>query len=263
MANRPLCIYVGFDFMKLTGKVALVTGANSGIGRAVALYLAEEGADVVVNYVVNPSEAQEVVKEIETLGRRAIAVEADVSSSEAVKAMFERAVNKFSTIDILVNNAGIGNFASAVDMKDDVWNKMLGVHLYGTMNCTREALKIMLKNKSGKIINIASICGITGCLGAAHYSAAKGGIMGYTHAVAREVISQGINVNAIAPGYIETPLLSNAGMTDEMLKQLLIQIPIGRLGKPREIASLVAYLASDDANFMVGQVISPNGGQVI
>jgi 3-oxoacyl-[acyl-carrier protein] reductase len=249
--------------MKLTGKVALVTGANSGIGKAVALYLAEEGADVVVNYVVNPSKAQEVVKEIETLGRRAIAVEADVSNSEAVKAMFELVVNKFSTIDILVNNAGIGNFASAVDMKDDVWNKMLGVHLYGTMNCTREALKIMLKNKSGKIINIASICGITGCLGAAHYSAAKGGIMGYTHAVAREVISQGINVNAIAPGYIETPLLSNAGMTDEMLKQLLTQIPIGRLGKPREVASLVAYLASDDANFMVGQVISPNGGQVI
>jgi 3-oxoacyl-[acyl-carrier protein] reductase len=249
--------------MKLSGKVALVTGANSGIGRAVALYLAEEGADVVVNFVVNPSEAQEVVKEIETLGRRAIAVDADVSNSEAVKAMFERVVNKFSTIDILVNNAGIGNFASAVDMKNDVWNKMLGVHLYGTMNCTREALKIMLKNKSGKIINIASICGITGCLGAAHYSAAKGGIMGYTHAVAREVISQGINVNAIAPGYIETPLLSNAGMTDDMLKQLLTQIPIGRLGKPREVASLVAYLASDDANFMVGQVISPNGGQVI
>jgi 3-oxoacyl-[acyl-carrier protein] reductase len=131
------------------------------------------------------------------------------------------------------------------------------------MNCTREALKIMVKKKSGKIINIASICGITGCLGAAHYSAAKGGIMGYTHAVAREVISQGINVNAIAPGYVETPLLLNAGMTPEMLKDLLTQIPIGRLGKPREIASLAAYLASDDANFMVGQVISPNGGQVI
>ena len=249
--------------MKLSGKVALVTGANSGIGRAVALYLAEEGADVVVNYVVDPSEAQEVVKEIQAMGRSALAVKADVSSSAEVKAMFERAVQEFSTLDILVNNAGIGNFASAVDMKDDVWNRMLGVHLYGTMNCTREALKIMIKNKSGKIINIASICGITGCLGAAHYSAAKGGIMWYTHAVAREVISQGINVNAIAPGYIETPLLSNAGMTDEMLKELLTQIPIGRLGKPREIASLVAYLASEDANFMVGQVISPNGGQVI
>jgi 3-oxoacyl-[acyl-carrier protein] reductase len=249
--------------MKLSGKVALVTGANSGIGKAVALYLAEEGADVAVNYVVNPSEAQEVVKEIRALGRRTIAVEADVSSSTAAKAMFERTVNEFSTLDILVNNAGIGNFASAVDMKDEVWNKMLGVHLYGTMNCTREALKIMLPKKSGKIINIASICGMTGCLGAAHYSAAKGGIMGYTHAVAREVISQGINVNAIAPGYIETPLLAGAGMTDEMLKQLLTQIPIGRLGKPREVASLVAYLASDDANFMVGQVISPNGGQVI
>jgi 3-oxoacyl-[acyl-carrier protein] reductase len=249
--------------MKLSGKVALVTGANSGIGKAVALYLAEEGADVAINYIVNPSEAQEVVKEIQALGRKALAVEADVSSSIAVKVMFERTIKEFSTLDILVNNAGIGNFASAVDMKDDVWNKMLAVHLYGTMNCTREALKIMVKKKSGKIINIASICGITGCLGAAHYSAAKGGIMGYTHAVAREVISQGINVNAIAPGYVETPLLSNAGMTPEMLKDLLTQIPIGRLGKPREIASLAAYLASDDANFMVGQVISPNGGQVI
>jgi len=249
--------------MKLSGKIALVTGANSGIGKAVSLYLAEEGADVVVNYVVNPAEAQEVVKEVQAFGRRAIAVDADVSSSMAVENMFEKIVAEFSTLDILVNNAGIGNFASAVDMKDDVWNKMLGVHLYGTMNCTREALKIMLKNKSGKIINIASICGITGCLGAAHYSAAKGGIIGYTHAVAREVISQGINVNAIAPGYIETPMLSGAGITDEILKQLLTQIPIGRLGKPREIASLVAYLASDDANFMVGQVISPNGGQVI
>jgi 3-oxoacyl-[acyl-carrier protein] reductase len=249
--------------MKLSGKIALVTGANSGIGKAVALYLAEEGADVAVNYVVNPFEAEEVVEKVQAFGRRAIAVEADVSSSIAVKAMFERIVNEFSTLDILVNNAGIGNFASAVDMKDDVWNKMLAVHLYGTMNCTREALKIMVKKKSGKIINIASICGITGCLGAAHYSAAKGGIMGYTHAVAREVISQGINVNAIAPGYIETPMLSNAGLTDEMLKQLLTQIPIGRLGKPREIASLVAYLASEDAAFIVGQVISPNGGQVI
>ncbi len=249
--------------MKLSGKVALVTGANSGIGEAVALYLAEEGADVVVNYIVNPSEAQEVVKKIQAMGRRSLALKADVSNSIDVKAMFEQTIIEFSTLDILVNNAGIGNFASAVDMKDDVWNKMLGVHLYGTMNCTREALKIMLKNKSGKIINIASICGITGCLGAAHYSAAKGGIMGYTHAVAREVISQGINVNAIAPGYIETPMLSGAGLTDEMLKQLLTQIPIGRLGKPREIASLVAYLASEDANFMVGQVISPNGGQVI
>ena len=249
--------------MKLLGKIALVTGANSGIGKAVSLYLAEEGADIVVNYVVNPAEAQEVVKEVQALGRRAIALDADVSSSMAVKNMFEKAITEFSTLDILVNNAGIGNFASAVDMKDDVWNKMLGVHLYGTMNCTREALKIMLKNKSGKIINIASICGITGCLGAAHYSAAKGGIMGYTHAVAREVISQGINVNAIAPGYIDTPLLVKGGLTDEMLKILLAEIPIGRLGKPREIASLVAYLATDDANFMVGQVISPNGGQVI
>jgi len=249
--------------MKLTGKVALVTGASSGIGKAIVLYLAEEGADVAINYHSNLEEAEEVVKQVKSIGRRAIAIKADVSSNAEVKEMFGKVISEFSTLDILVNNAGIGNLALAVNMTDDTWNLMLGTHLYGTMNCTREALKIMLKKKTGKIINIASICGTTGCLGASHYSAAKGGIIGYTHAVAREVISKGINVNAIAPGYIDTPLLVKGGLTDEMLKILLAEIPIGRLGKPREIASLVAYLATDDANFIVGQVISPNGGQVI
>lgn len=249
--------------MKLSGKVALVTGASSGIGKAIALYLAEEGADVAINYHSNLEEAEEVANQVESMGRRAIAVKADVSSNAEVKEMFAKVLNEFSTIDILVNNAGIGNLMPAVSMTDDAWNRMLGIHLYGTMNCTREALKIMLKKKAGKIINIASICGVTGCLGAAHYSAAKGGIIGYTHAVAREVISQGVNVNAIAPGYIDTPLLVKGGITDETLKLLLAEIPIGRLGKPREIASLAAYLATDDANFIVGQVISPNGGQVI
>ena len=249
--------------MKLLGKVALVTGASSGIGRAVALYMAEEGADVAINYHSNLAEAEEAVVEAKTFGRKAMAVKADVSSHEEVKEMFAQVTDEFSTLDILVNNAGIGNLMPAVSMKDNVWNTMLGIHLYGTMNCTREALKIMIPKKSGKIINIASICGTTGCLGAAHYSAAKGGIIGYTHAVAREVISQGINVNAVAPGYTDTPLLSKGGLTDEMLKLLLAEIPIGRLGKPREIASLVAYLATEDANFIVGQVISPNGGQVI
>jgi 3-oxoacyl-[acyl-carrier protein] reductase len=249
--------------MRLSGKVALVTGASSGIGKATALYLAEEGADVAINYHSNITEAEEVVNEVKTMGRRGIAIKADVSSHMEVKDMFDRVISEFSTLDILVNNAGIGNLMPAVSMTDDAWKKMLEIHLYGTMNCTREALKIMLNKKAGKIINIASICGMTGCLGAAHYSAAKGGIIGYTHAVSREVISQGINVNAIAPGYIETPLLVKGGLTDEMLKLLLAEIPIGRLGKPREIASLAAYLATDDANFIVGQVISPNGGQVI
>jgi 3-oxoacyl-[acyl-carrier protein] reductase len=253
----------GIEIVKLLGKVALVTGASSGIGRAVALYMAEEGADVAINYHSNLAQAEEAVMEAKRFGRKALAVKADVSSHEQVKEMFAEVTEEFSTLDILVNNAGIGNLMPAVSMKDDAWNTMLGIHLYGTMNCTREALKIMLPKKSGKIINIASICGTTGCLGAAHYSAAKGGIIGYTHAVAREVISQGINVNAVAPGYIDTPLLSKGGLTDEMLRLLLAEIPIGRLGKPREIASLVAYLATEDANFIVGQVISPNGGQVI
>ena len=249
--------------MKLSGKVALVTGASSGIGRAIALYLSEEGADVAVNYRSNLKGAEEVVKEIEGMGRKGLAVRADVSSSKEVRAMFEKVIGEFSTLDILVNNAGIANLATTVDVEDDVWNRMIAVHLSGTMKCTREALKIMLKKKSGKIINIASICATTGCLAASHYSAAKGGIVGFTRAVAREVISQGINVNAVAPGYVETPLLSKAGLSEEMLQQVVSEIPIGRLGKPREIASLVAYLATDDANYIVGQIISPNGGQVI
>jgi len=254
---------VEFFGLKLSGKVALVTGANSGIGKEIALYLAEEGADVVIDYIVNPVEANEVADQIKAMGRKALAIEADVSNAAEVKSMFTKIIEEFSKIDIIVNNAGIGNLIPTVDMSDEAWNKMIGIHLYGTMNCTREALKIMLKYKSGKIINIASICGTTGCLGAAHYSAAKGGIMGFTRAVAREVIQQGINVNAVAPGYVDTPLLSNAGLTQEALNELLKEIPIGRLGKPREIASLVTYLATDDANFIVGQVISPNGGQVI
>jgi 3-oxoacyl-[acyl-carrier protein] reductase len=249
--------------LKLNGKVALVTGANSGIGKAIAFYLAEEGADVIIDYVVNPDEANEVADKIKAMGRKSLAIKADVSNASEVKSMFTKIIEEFSKIDILVNNAGIGNLIPTVDMNDEAWNKMIAIHLYGTMNCTREGLKIMLKQKSGKIINIASICGTTGCLAAAHYSAAKGGIIGFTRAVAREVIQQGINVNAVAPGYVDTPLLSSAGLTQESLKELLKEIPIGRLGTPREIASLVAYLATEDANFMVGQVISPNGGQVI
>jgi 3-oxoacyl-[acyl-carrier protein] reductase len=254
---------MGFFGLQLYGKVALVTGANSGIGKAIAFYLAEEGADVVIDYVVNPDEANEVADKIKAMGRKSLAIKADVSNASEVKSMFTKIIEEFSKIDILVNNAGIGNLIPTVDLSDEAWNKMIAIHLYGTMNCTREGLKIMLKQKSGKIINIASICGTTGCLAAAHYSAAKGGIIGFTRAVAREVIQQGINVNAVAPGYVDTPLLASAGLTQESLKELLKEIPIGRLGTPREIASLVAYLATEEANFMVGQVISPNGGQVI
>jgi len=176
--------------VKLLVKVALVTGASSGIGRAVALYMAEEGADVAINYHSNLAEAEEAVVEAKTFGRKAIAVKADVSSHEEVKEMFAQVTDEFSTLDILVNNAGIGNLMPAVSMKDNVWNTMLGIHLYGTMNCTREALRIMIPKKSGKIINIASICGTTGCLGAAHYSAAKGGIIGYTCGCKRSHISR-------------------------------------------------------------------------
>lgn len=249
--------------MNLSEKVALITGASSGIGRATALYMAEEGADVAVNYRSNKKGADEVVKEIEYLGRKGLAVRADVTSTQDVKGMFERVIKKFSTLDILVNNAGIASIMPTVEMTDDAWDRMLAVHLTGTMKCTREALKIMLKNKAGKIINVASICALEGCLAASHYSAAKGGIIGFTRAVAQEVASHGINVNAVAPGYVETPLLSKAGVTEEMIQDMMPSIPLGRIGKPREIASLITYLATEDANYIVGQVISPNGGMVI
>jgi 3-oxoacyl-[acyl-carrier protein] reductase len=249
--------------MKLSGRIALITGSSSGIGRATAFYMAEEGADVAVNYRSDENGAKEVVKKIEDMGHKGLAVRADVTSTKEVKEMFEKVNEKFSTLDILVNNAGIANILPTVEMTDEAWDRMLAVHLTGTMKCTREALKIMLKKKSGKIINVASICALEGCLAASHYSAAKGGIIGFTRAVAQEVAPHGINVNAVAPGYVETPLLSKAGVTEEMIQGMMPSIPLGRIGKPHEIASLIAYLATEDANYFVGQVISPNGGMTI
>ena len=252
--------------MKLKDKIVLITGGGSGLGREMGLTFAGEGAAIAVNDI-RPESAHNVVSEIEHAGGKARPFVADVSSSAAVKKMFADFVAAFGTIDVLINNAGIGRtresneFTGLQDVADEDWHKMLGTHLDATFYCTREALKLMLAKKSGRIINLGSIAGTTGLGYAVPYSAAKGGIISFTKALAKEVVGQGILVNCIAPGFIETPM--TAPITAEMRQQVIGITPIGRFGEPRDIARAALFLATDDSNFRVGQVVSPNGGYVI
>jgi 3-oxoacyl-[acyl-carrier protein] reductase len=252
--------------MRLKDKIVMITGGGSGLGREMGLTFAREGATVAVNDI-RPESAQNVATEIERAGGKARPFVADVSSSAAVKKMFVDFIATYGTIDILVNNAGIGRtretteISGLQDLPDEDWHKMLATHLDATFYCTREALKVMIPKKSGRIINLGSIAGTTGLAGAVAYSAAKGGIISFTKALAREVVGYGILVNCIAPGFIETPM--TAPITGEM-KQYFTQLtPMGRFGEPRDIACAALFLASDESNFMVGQVVSPNGGYVI
>lgn len=253
--------------MKLKEKVALVTGAGSGIGRAIALAFAREGARLVVNDIVE-EKAGKTAADIQALGSDALAIAADVADSQQVKQMFTRAVEKYATIDILVNNAGLLQSAEITLMEDEQWQQMLAVHLNGTFYCTREVVRIMEAKGSGRIINMASIAATTGLAWSSHYSAAKGGIMAFTKAAAKELIVKGIYVNAIAPGFIDTPgLIEPTGLESsavlEVIQSAFGRILLERLGTPEEVASVAVFLASDDSTFMVGQIISPNGGQVI
>jgi 3-oxoacyl-[acyl-carrier protein] reductase len=252
--------------MKLKDKVVLITGGGSGLGREMGLTFAREGAKIGVNDI-KPESAQNVVTEIERAGGKARAFVADVSSSTAVKKMFAEFIAAFGTIDILINNAGIGRTRESSEVipthekSDEDWHKMLATHLDSTFFCTREALKAMIPKHSGRIVNLGSIAGTTGLAFASDYCAAKGGIISFTKSVAREVVAQGILVNCIAPGFIETPM--TAPIEGEMRKQIEAITPIGRFGEPSDIAAAALYLASEDSKFMVGQVISPNGGYVI
>ena len=254
--------------MKLKDKVVLITGGGSGLGREMGLTFAREGATVGVNDI-KPESAQNVVTEIERAGGTTRPFVADVSSSAAVRKMFADFVAAFGTIDILINNAGIGR-ASEVEnpdlfmthqKTDEDWHKMLSTHLDATFYCTREALKVMIPKQSGRIINMGSIAGTTGLAFASDYCAAKGAIISFTKSVAREVVPLGILVNCIAPGFIDTPM--TAPIPSEVRKQIEGITPIGRFGEPRDIAAAALFLACDDSKFMVGQVISPNGGYVI
>ena len=271
--------------MQLEGRVALVTGAGSGIGRAIALGFAREGAMIAANDIREDA-AQAVVNEISAAGGRAMAVPADVADGRAVLKMFTRFLTVWDTVDILVNNAGTvflaphvtanfeqmatemmstGRPTTALDatarMEDGVWRRTLAIHLDGTFHCTREALKVMQVRRRGKIVNMASIAGTTGLAGSPDYCAAKGGIIAFTKSVAKEVAHLGIQVNAIAPGFIDTPLLDE--MTPALKMLFIAQTPMGRLGSAEDIAAAALYLASPAADFVTGQVLSPNGGFAI
>ena len=252
--------------MKLKDKVVLITGGGSGLGREMGLTFAREGAKIGVNDI-RPESASNVVTEIERAGGKARSFVADVSNSAAVKKMFTDFVAAFGTIDILINNAGIGRTRDSSEVvpthekSDEDWHKMIATHLDSTFFCTREALKVMIPKQSGRIVNLGSIAGTTGLAFASDYCAAKGGIISFTKSVAREVVPLGILVNCIAPGFIDTPM--TAPIDADMRKQIEAITPIGRFGEPSDIANAALFLACDDSKFMVGQVISPNGGYVI
>ena len=247
--------------MKLEGKKALVTGASRGIGRAIALALAAEGADVVVNYAGSEAAAKEVAAEIEAMGRKAFVVQADISSNEAATAMVDTVVKEFGRIDILVNNAGNTRDGLLMRMKEEDWDTVLTTNLKGVFNCTKAAVKYMMKQKAGKIVSISSVVGLMGNAGQASYAAAKAGVIGFTKSVAKEVAARGINVNAVAPGFIQTDMTSV--LSDKVVEGMLNSIPLHKLGETADIAKAVVFLVSDDANYITGQTLHVDGGMVM
>jgi 3-oxoacyl-[acyl-carrier protein] reductase len=243
--------------LKLAGKVALVTGAAQGIGKAVALLLARNGADIVVSDI-NLEKAEETAKEVQVLGRKALAIKVDVAKSDDVDKMVQAILAQFGHIDILINNAGIARDKLILRMTEEDWDVVLNINLKGTFNCTKAVVRRMSKQKSGKIVNIASVVGEMGNAGQGNYAASKAGVIGFTKTIAREFAQRGINVNAIAPGYIETPMTD--ALPDKVKEDLKRLIPMDRLGKPEDVAEAVLFLVSESANYITGQVLNVNGG---
>ncbi len=248
--------------MNLSGKAAIVTGSARGIGKAIALRLAEAGADVVVNDIPAATDMLEAAAgEIRALGRKALAVTADVSSTAEVNAMMEKAAGEFQHLDILVNNAGVTRDQLLMRMSDEEWDTVLNIDLKSAFLCSRAVIRYMMKQRWGRIISIASVVGIMGNAGQANYAAAKAGIIGLTKSIAKEAGSRGITVNAIAPGYIETKMTEKL---DEKQKQAFLEsIPLKSAGLPRDVAEAVAFLASDKARYITGQVLGVDGGMSI
>ncbi|MCY9517972.1 3-oxoacyl-[acyl-carrier-protein] reductase [Paenibacillus apiarius] len=242
----------------LEGKVAVVTGASRGIGRAIALSLADAGADVVVNYAGSEAAANDTAAAIEALGRKAITVKANVGKADEADQLVKTALEQMGRIDILVNNAGITRDNLIMRMKEEEFDQVIETNLKGVFNCIKSVTRPMMKQRSGRIINISSVVGVLGNPGQANYVAAKAGVIGLTKASARELASRGITVNCVAPGFIETDMTD--ALPEEYREQLLAQIPLARLGQPEHIAKTVRFLASEDAEYMTGQTVHVDGG---
>jgi len=242
----------------LENKTAVVTGASRGIGRAVAVKLASLGANIVLNYRSSIKSVEEVLEEIKGMGGNAVAVQGDVSSFAEAEKVIKAAVENFGSLDILVNNAGITKDGLLARMKEEDFDSVIETNLKGTFNCIRHATPIMMKQRSGKIINMTSVVGVAGNAGQINYSASKAGVIGITKSAAKELASRGITVNAIAPGFIQTDMTDS--LSDKVKEELLSTIPLKRLGQAEEVADLTAFLASDSAGYITGQVININGG---
>ncbi len=244
--------------MKLENKVALVTGASRGIGKAISLALAKEGADLAL---IDLGNMDEVAQEVTALGRQVFCFQADISQEEQVKSAVDAILDKLKRVDILINNAGVTRDNLLLRMSVEEWETVININLKGAFLCTKAVSRVMLKQKSGRIVNIASVIGLMGNAGQANYAASKAGLIGFTKSCAKELASRQITVNAIAPGFIETQMTK--GMSEDVRKALLELIPQKRLGQPEDVAKAVVFLASDDAAYITGEVVRVDGGMVM